>query len=251
MLGASLIIPTYNRSDSLFRSLTSLQKRNTYSPCETIIIDGGSSEEHKKKIREMCSLYDGVIWLKHDDCPSNHIGLKRAYIKGVEASNPEYPYIYMGADDLWYRTGWLNVMVDMIESEWAKKNHVEIPTAYNHWVKLENVKYMGELYKSADGNVEGFMMDTGGNYFMRKEFFRRIGGFEDNIGHNRDNFETLLTDKCKKFDFKFGCTVETYIQHMAEPNSSLIGNYMYTGGCPNNNEFYRNGIGIGMLWRDE
>jgi glycosyltransferase involved in cell wall biosynthesis len=265
--GVSIIIPTYNRPDMLQESLRNLKLRTSYEPKEIVIVDGGSEPNHVEKYQQMKNegLYDKIILLPHRaNIPVHELTgcVERAYKAGIDNSNPAFPYMLLGADDLFYRTGWTDVLVDMLDSEWAEKYKVRIISGFNHWAApgdYEKMKqYVPEMYKSKDGKVEGYVSEWGGNWFLNKRFFNEIGGFVNNLKKEKvplqyaHSYEAVMQYKGYEFGWKWGTTVDTYVQTMARPGSSSLGNYRRDeNGQLVTNEQFNGGIAIGVNWKDE
>ena len=258
--GVSLIIPTFNRHDMLRKSLECLKARTQYLPKEIILVDDGSEPEHIPHYEPLKieGLVDKIVLLPH----KNYARLTdAAYLAGLQHTNPEYPYIFFGTDDLLYRTGWIQVLIDMLESPWAKKYNVQIASGFSHWAASNDTatmkKIVDEMYQSADGKVQGYVAEWGGNYFMRRSFFNEMGGFVNNLKtltvppQYASSYEAVLQYKGLEMGWKWANTLETYVQTMALPGSSTLGNYRIIDGQLANNERYRNGIAIGILWKDE
>jgi len=253
MTGASLIIPHWNRADMLKESLMRLWERTNYKPREIIVVDDGSEAEHVAKVKTFAHLYDKLVELPHKVYPRL---TDASYLAGLAASNLAYPYVFCGADDLIYRTGWIQVLIEMLESAWAKTHNVGIVSGFNHWCLPNDAecmaKVIAEPYKSADGKVDGYCTVWGGNYFMRKDFFESIGGFENNLKSGRQGtYEAVLQFKSVENGWRWAVTRDTYVQTMARPDSSLLGNYRLDDkGNQITNEQYSNGVAVGVNWKD-
>ena len=257
--GVSIVVPTIDRVDMLRESLTSLGNRTKHQPREIILVNAGDKNKHLPIYEQMIvnGLIDKIVFQEHKTKLTDG-----AYLAGLEGSNPEFPYIHFGADDLLYRTGWASVLVDMLESDWAKKNGIKIIAGFNHWTLYNDYEKMGryvkEMYKSADGKVEGYAPEWGGNWFFRKDFFREIGGFVDNLKKLKvpapyaTSYEAIMQYKLLELGYFWGATRETYVQTMGTEGSSTLGNYrLDNNGNKMNNEQYKNGVAIGVAWKDE
>jgi Glycosyl transferase family 2 len=259
--GVTILVPTFNRPEMLRKSLECLNNRTAYQPKEVIVIDDGSSPDCFPYYDQMekDKLFDKIIKLPQKGYARLTDG---PYLAGLQISNPEFDYVHFGADDLLYRTNWVQVLIDMIESDWAKKYNVQIISGFSHWALPGDIitmkKYINEMYKSTDGKVEGYVAEWGGNWFLKKSYFNQIGGFVNNLKIHQvpeqyaGSYEAIMQYKGFEFGFKWANTLETYVQTMALPGSSTLGNYRRdANGQLVTNERYRDGIAIGILWKDE
>ena len=82
-------------------------------------------------------------------------------------------------------------------------------------------------------------------------------GFANNLNKGipagtPETYETILQYKAIERGFHWGTTRETYVQTMAAPDSSTLGNYRIDeGGFRFESQQYHNGIAIGVAWKDE
>ena len=149
----------------------------------------------------------------------------------------------------------------MLERPWAKKHGVMIVSGFNHWVGVNNEnglkEIVSEIYEGPNG-VRGYCALWGGNWLMSKTDFYEMGGFENNLKkkmlseYHKDNYELIMKYRFTENGWHWGTTVETYVQAMALPESSMLGNYRCDeNNIPITNEHYKNGIAIGVAWKDE
>lgn len=89
----SIVIPTYNRCDLLFRAIESARKQ-TYACTEIIVVDDNSSDETERRIRRLDS--DLVHYVRH---PENRGGAG-ARNSGIMAAKGEY-IAFLDDDDEW------------------------------------------------------------------------------------------------------------------------------------------------------
>ena len=264
--GVSIVVPTYNRADMLRESLINLNNRTQYIPREIIVVDGGSEPGELPKYQQLKTenLCDKIVFRAH--FPKNMPGTEKmknlgnSYLAGLDVSEKSYPYIHFGADDLLYRTGWVEALVEMIDSDWAKKYNVKLISGFNHWCSpndpVKMLQFVPETYKSKDGNVEGYAAEWGGTCFLRKDEFIAMGAFTNNVSKTlrwdyQENFEVILHERFLEKNWHWGATVETYVQTMAIAQSSSLGNYKKdNNGNPVTDDHFCNGIAIGYAWKD-
>lgn len=255
--GVSIIVSSYNRPDLLKQSIISLRDRTKYEPIEIVIIDDGSDSKYIEAIRNIkddCNI-DKVLFLpqkKKEEPRSPDI----AWTEGLLNSNSlKYPYVYFTADDFIYRTGWLTVLIEMIESDWAEEHKVKMVSAFDHWIYPKRCSEMttivNKLYISKNGNVQGYAWNFASTYLLDKRWFNSIGKFENNLKKEslpegrKNHFEFIIRAKIKEFNFICGITIESYVQHMAEKstlNSFLAG--------AKDSELYKNQMAVGSGFKD-
>jgi len=270
--GVSIIVPTFNRPGLLRESLINLNKHTQYTPKEIIVVDGGSepveiSKYEQIKAEGLCDKmefrpYFPFFEKRHRMDPGWSLEKMRnfsnSYLTGLDISNKNFPYVHFGADDLLYRTGWVEALIEMVESDWAKKYNVKLVSGFNHWCnpndRVKMIQLVPETYKSKDGLVEGYASEWGGTYFLRKDEFEAMGRFKNNVSrpipwYYEENCEVVLRERFLERGWHWGTTVESYVQTMTQP--SLLGNCRRDGnGNPLTDEHFCNGVAIGYAWKD-
>ena len=87
----SVIIPTFNRSKTIFRAIDSILKQ-TYKPYEIIVVDDGSTDGTKDLV---INKYPSIKYFYQ----SNN-GVSKARNKGVHESKGEW-IAFLDSDDEW------------------------------------------------------------------------------------------------------------------------------------------------------
>lgn len=91
----SIVLPTYNRSDAIRKSIESIQ-RQTYKLWELLVIDDGSSDD-TEKIVTSAAVADARIRYYRQPC---NRGVAAARNEGIR--NSRYEYIaFQDSDDIW------------------------------------------------------------------------------------------------------------------------------------------------------
>ena len=102
----SVIIPLYNKSDYVARTLASVFAQ-TYSDYETIVVDDGSTDNSLQVVRQSIEGLDRCRVIQQDNA-----GVTAARNRGVEMAQGEY-VCFLDADDWWEPT-FLETMAQLI-----------------------------------------------------------------------------------------------------------------------------------------
>lgn len=116
----SIIVPVYN-AGAYIRETISMVAAQTYESWELLLVDDGSEDDSREKIRE--SMENGDVRIRLIEKQKNE-GAARARNAGIEASKGRY-VAFLDADDLW--------MPDKLEKELAfmkEKQAAFVFTAY-------------------------------------------------------------------------------------------------------------------------
>lgn len=116
----SIIVPVYN-AGAYIRETISMVAAQTYESWELLLVDDGSEDDSREKIRE--SMESGDVRIRLIEKQKNE-GAARARNAGIEASKGRY-VAFLDADDLW--------MPDKLEKELAfmkEKQAAFVFTAY-------------------------------------------------------------------------------------------------------------------------
>ncbi len=109
----SVIIPTYNRSDTIIRSVDSVLSQEYDGKIEVIIVDDGSGDDTIAKIDLEYGNKVRVIKL------DKHSGANKA--RNVGVANAQYDYVaFQDSDDQWHKN---KLFIEML---YMKKNHADI-----------------------------------------------------------------------------------------------------------------------------
>lgn len=170
-----IIIPLYNKENTIERTLRSIQEQ-TYTNWTVIVVDDGSTDNSPDRVRQ---LQDSRITL----IQQSNKGPGAARNRGIEASRA--PYIaFLDADDQWY-PWYLENAVQAIENnpvslvgsmydEWPKQQDM---TGY--WKKHGVVPGLYELSGSKSSRLaEALMLFFHvGTTIIKAEAVRKFGGF--------------------------------------------------------------------------
>lgn len=181
----SVIIPAYNASKTIYKTLDSLLEQ-TRSDFEVLIIDDGSVDN----TYDVCTAYTkekNFKVIKH-----KNKGVSAARNLGINNANGDY-LLFMDADDFISKSA-----INEIYKHLEEKNDSDI-VFFNYCIKNQNeeipVSYLGELVKDKiitnimKGDVRGFVW----NKVFRKSFIQKNNlFFSENLKYCED--EEFLLD---------------------------------------------------------
>lgn len=114
----SVVIPTYNRSESIERALQSVLAQ-TYQVLETIVVDDGSTDDTSTLIAATVEKDQRVRYLRH----SRNEGAQAARNTGIRAAHGRW-IAFLDADDWWLPNS-LETRLAVAQSEGVKVIHSE------------------------------------------------------------------------------------------------------------------------------
>lgn len=173
----SVVIPTYNRYDQLFRAINSVLSQ-TYNNIEIIVVDDNyDNEELRNKIKDKLKSYKGISYLT----PDKHLGGSEARNYGVNKAKGKY-ISFLDDDDEYYD----NKIEEQI-NVFNKSNDEKLALIYcygdiiypNGLLEKEKTNYKGwPLSVQMRFNIAGTSF-----WLIRKDVFDLIGGFESIYSH--------------------------------------------------------------------
>lgn len=108
----SIIMPFYNNSDTIERSITSLIDQQHYENWELIVVDDGS-EESEKKVLKKFSKKDKRIKIFYTD----HKGVSYARNMGIRKSSGKY-IGFLDSDDIYFPNALYRRMEELIDNDY-------------------------------------------------------------------------------------------------------------------------------------
>lgn len=190
----SIIIPTYNRSVQIQRTVKSLAEaelpRNLH--VEVIVVDNNSRPDHGRRYREMIDSQGGKLTLKYEF--EKKQGRSHACNRGLEVAASEW--VGFIDDDEAVDPSWLVRALYWIES--SKADYVGGPyipeweAAPPEWLPAHVGQYRGILgwielssqviaYDDFGGEL------CGGNFIAKADLLAKVGGFNTNLGRSAGN----------------------------------------------------------------
>ncbi len=200
----SVIVPVFNRADSLRMSVNSLLAQS-FRDWELIAIDDGSTDNSLGILREYEHLFPNIKVFTQ----SNR---KLAFTRnrGIKLSSGRY-ITFLDSDDE-YGENHLSERVEFMEK------HGGIDLVHG------GVKIIGDEFVRDKDNPYCFIhlseCTIGGTFFGKSEVFKSLGGFKENIYSEDSEFLRRAGEKfvIKKVD------INTYIYHR-ERGDSITHNY--------------------------
>ncbi|MCK5607342.1 glycosyltransferase [Candidatus Pacearchaeota archaeon] len=210
----SVIIPTYNRSHVIYRSIQSVLNQ-TYQDFEIIVVDDGSTDNTEDVIRNFND--SRIIYIRHND----NKGVAAARNTGIKASKSEY-IAFQDSDDEWFSEK-LNKQIEAFEM------NPEIGIIYTDMLRINKegeIKYWHSPTVSYGHIINPKTMDY---QFMglgivstliKRECFNKVGDLDENF----PRFEDL--------EIFIRLSKHYHFHHIKEP---LVSYYATDDGISSNN----------------
>lgn len=165
----SVVIPAYNRVNTLARTIDSVLAQS-YKVSEIIVVDDGSSDATS----EVAKGYPEVLLLRQ-----NNMGVSTARNNGVMMASHEW-VAFLDSDDTWHPKKLAfqvahhkknpNALVSYTDEVWIRNGKEwPIPKKFH---KPENVTFENSL---------GYCNIAPSSVLINKEYFERIGGFDEKM----------------------------------------------------------------------
>lgn len=256
---ASIIIPTFNRADQLFRCLKSLVALDfAGNEFEIIVVDNGSTDNTKEVVEGYIKEYpQHTIRYFFDDIP----GLLTGRHRGAKEAKSEI--LVFVDDDIHADKDWLTAIVDnfnrypdvhLIGGKCLPKYEIAPPKWLNYFWQscTDGGKMLGELSLCDFGDKEKFinpLLVWGLNYSIRKTSFHELGGFNpDTVPVNYQSFqgdgESGLSFKAISKGYKALYQPKAFVYHEVPADRMTIGyfdkRYFFQGICNSYTDIRRN-----------
>ena len=247
---ASIIIPTYNRSDQLFRCMNSLVNLDfSVDEYEIIVVDNGSTDKTKEVVDKYKNEYSGHnIRYFYDDTPGlltgRHLGAKEA----------RSDILVFVDDDIHVDKSWLVAIVEtfdrfpnvhLVGGKCLPKYETEPPKWLEYfWNYLPGGgKMLPELSLCDFGDDEKEISHRfiwGLNYSIRKKSLYELGGFHPDcissqFQHFQGDGESGLSAKALKKGYKAFYQPRAFVYHEVPSERMTLGyfdkRYFYQGIC--------------------
>lgn len=165
----SVVIPAYNRVQTLARAIDSVLAQS-YKASEIIVVDDGSSDATS----EVAKMYPEISLLRQ-----NNLGVSTARNNGVMMASSEW-ISFLDSDDTWHpkklafqvahHKKHVDSMVSYTDEVWIRNNKEwPIPKKFR---KPEKVTFENSL---------DFCNIAPSSVLINKEYFERLGGFDENL----------------------------------------------------------------------
>lgn len=207
----SVILPTYNRPDKIWRSVDSIINQ-TYENIEIIIVDDASQNEYVYEIPEVSSTEYEFIIIRH----SQNMGLAAARNTGIKAANGKY-IAFLDDDDVWEPTK-ISKQVEVMKNE-------ERPVNYTWMDRVDEHGNVRSAWKpTATGIVRRQALTIGlpgpPAICIEKEVLEQLGGFDESLpAMEESDLGIQLVDK-----YEYSCVPEVLVHAEVggEPSNEYI-----------------------------
>lgn len=256
---ASIIIPTCNRAEQLFRCISSIVSIDmALDEYEIIVIDNGSKDNTKEVVENFITQHTKHnIRYFYDDIP----GLLTGRHRGVKEAKSEL--LVFIDDDIHADKGWLAAIVDtfirfpdvhLVGGKCLPKYDKEPPEWIGYfWQSSPNGgKMLPELSLCDFGDTEEEISPSevwGLNYSIRKKTFDELGGFNPDVispqfQYFQGDGETGLSTKALAKGYKAFYNPKALIHHEVPSERMTFAyfdkRYFYQGVCNSYSEIRRN-----------
>ncbi len=181
-MDASVIIPTYNRSDLLKRTLLSLALMNISRDrsWEIIVVDNNSTDRTKSVVEEYCHDYELKVVYEFEKTQGKSFALNR----GIEAARGRI--LAFTDDDVFVDRDWLANILEIFNKTDAScvggKILLEWEVPRPAWLYGLLVDQSGLLDLGEDIVKLKIPKVYGANFAVRAEVIHKYGGFDTHIG---------------------------------------------------------------------
>jgi len=197
----SVVVCTYNRAQSLAKTLESLvvQTVPAGTHWEIVVVDNNSKDETRQVVGEFECRYPGHFRYVFEE----RQGISQARNAGIAASQGDV--LAFIDDDEIADVDWLQYLTsDLWDDKWAGTGGPIVPNwecPRPRWLEGKNTFLMGPLcaynYEpGGDSDQEMTESPVGANMAFRKEVFERVGGFRTDLGRVGNN---LLSNEDTEF----------------------------------------------------
>jgi GT2 family glycosyltransferase/ADP-heptose:LPS heptosyltransferase len=189
----SVIIPTFNRQDSIKEALESVLAQ-TFQDFEAIVINDGGADV--SEVINTCNHDERIVYLQHKE----NKGLAAARNTAIKAARGKY-IAYLDDDDIYYPEH-LEILVGFLESSDYKVAYTDSYQADQTRIADRYVTTRKEIIYSYDFNKEKFLIH---NYIpvlnlvYRRDLLEDVGSFDETLSTHED--WELLIRLSRKYDF--------------------------------------------------
>ncbi len=181
----SIIVPTFNRAESLARTVQSLQAQRADVPYEILVVDNNSTDRTASLVRSLAVRSGGRV--RHVFESSQ--GLSLARNRGIAEARGEV--LVFVDDDVVARPGWLGALAETYRRHpdaWCVGGKIvlALPDTWPGWFDPGSPilgAYLSAL-NYGDGEIELEYPQTphGANMSLRREAVERVGQFDPRVG---------------------------------------------------------------------
>jgi glycosyltransferase involved in cell wall biosynthesis len=189
MMDLSLIVCTYNRSQSLAKTLESIARQVIHRSIrwEIVVVDNNSTDRTREVVHDFSRKWPGRF--RH--VLEERQGLSFARNTGIRESQGDV--LAFTDDDVTMEPDWLWHLTSNLHSrEWAGSGGRIIPVwakPLPSWLSTDDLHTLGP-FVAFDAGTEGGALNRppyGANMAFRREAFQKYGGFRTDLGRSGTN----------------------------------------------------------------
>lgn len=217
----SVIVITWNRKDLLKDCLDSLRKQS-YKNFETIVVDNGSKDESIEFIKKYYPKTKTIHFKKN-------LGFSIAANKGIKASKSEY-FILLNNDTIVDK----NFIKYLVESLDNNRKYCACTAKIINYFNKNILASAGDLMNNAGQSFsrglgsradrfskqEEVFLLTGGASIFRKDFFKKIGYFDEDYFFSGEDSDWCF--RAQLFGYKFFYEPKAIVYHHCKASSRSI-----------------------------
>ncbi|AVR43839.1 glycosyl transferase family 2 [Christiangramia fulva] len=172
----SIIIPCYNDHLYIVRAVESAVAQ-TWPVKEIILIDDGSNEQTKIKLRSLKKKIDKLISQANE-------GVSAARNRGIEAASGEY-ILVLDSDD-YFEPDFCKMALDAFRQD----EEIKLVTCYSNWFDEKSSK----LFRPLGGKVKDalFKNIAMGSSMFRKRNWEEVGGYDEKMLKGFEDWEFYI-----------------------------------------------------------
>jgi len=169
-LKVSVVIPTFNRQNTIIKTIESVLNQSL-RPDEIIVIDDGSNDNTKYILKEYL---EKIVYIFQDN-----LGVSSARNKGINVAKNRW-IAFLDSDDIWHKDK-LKIQIDFHEKNknflWSHTNEVWIKNNIKVNKKKHQQKFGGDVFDKALNQ----MFISPSSVIINKDIFDKVGLFDENL----------------------------------------------------------------------
>ena len=183
----SIVIATYNPGSVIVKALESVCGQ-TFDDWECIVVDGGSTDETIRIVKEFESRDGRIRHISESDQ-----GIYDAFNKGWNLAKGEWVY-YLGADDELLKDGF---------SEFFKTDLSDVEVAYGDVVYKNPLRNVRKPSNPNIPSVRERLNTSHQGFIMKREVIERLGGFDYKTYRISADYHLILKSYLQGARFKY------------------------------------------------
>lgn len=190
MICFSIVVPLYNKQNSIVQALESI-KRQTYENFEVMIINDGSTDNSADIVHKWISSLAPSIGYKFHLFNQNNSGVSMARMNGVKKSNNDY-IAFLDADDYWEKLHLENL--SLLIAQFSQ----QVDIFSNYCIQLQNNYFIYpklSIYENYFGIVDYLKVSMISNGFVNSSSvcIKKDAILKNPFPSGMKNFEDIAT----------------------------------------------------------